>query len=171
MPTAQLNIRVPVEHHDLMRVVAARLRQDKDFSEVLTALVAGVAVPVATVAGDSITSILSRLESVEAQLADLRQKTVSAPLVAVESVKVADTLMTPEALPEPPQKRQTRKPWTEADYAALRRIAAEGRTQADAARELGRPDGLVSEKWRALDLPVPPRKGRKLPSRSSPLPD
>lgn len=168
MPTAQLNIRVPAEHHDLMRDVAARLRQDKDFAEALTAFVASVAMPaVSTVASGSIASILARLESVEAQLVDLRQKPASAPLNAVE---LDDTPITPEALPEPPQERQTRKRWTEADYAVLRRIAAEGGTQAEAVRELGRPDGSVSEKWRELGLPVPPRKGRKLTRPPSPSP-
>jgi hypothetical protein len=168
MPTAQLNIRVPAEHHNLMKDVAARLRQDKDFAEALTAFVAGVAAPVA---GGSVASILTRLESVEAQLAERGQKPASASLDAVTPVAVADMPVTAEALPETAKPRQTRKPWADADDAVLRRVHAEGGTQAEAARELGRPDGTVSEKWRALDLPVMPRKGRKLTPRSSPLPD
>lgn len=77
MPTPQLNIRVPTEHHKLMKNVAAKLRQDKGFAKALTAFVADVAPTVSAVAGDSIASILTRLESVEAQLAELRQSPAS----------------------------------------------------------------------------------------------
>lgn len=63
--------------------------------------------------------------------------------------------------------KQRRRPWTDADDEALRTIAERGGTQAEAAKELGRPDGIVSEKWRALGLPVPPRKGRVLGPRKA----
>lgn len=58
--------------------------------------------------------------------------------------------------------RRSPRPWTDADDAQLRRVAERGGTQADAARELGRSDGMINEHWKALGLPVPPRKGRKL---------
>lgn len=63
--------------------------------------------------------------------------------------------------------KQRRRPWTDADDEVLRAIAERGGTQAEAAKELGRPDGIVSEKWRALGLPVPPRKGRVLGPRKA----
>jgi hypothetical protein len=58
--------------------------------------------------------------------------------------------------------KPSRQRWTDADDDVLRRIAAKGGTQADAVRELGRPSSVVNGKWKALGLPVPPRKGRKL---------
>ena len=51
-----------------------------------------------------------RLKVLEQQVADLRQKPANASLDAVEPVGVADTPLTPEALPKPPQEHQTRKP-------------------------------------------------------------
>lgn len=74
----------------------------------------------------------------------------------------ADDAEQPEDAGQPERQKQRRRPWTEADDDALREIAAAGGTQAEAAKRLGRPDGIVSEKWRLLGLPVPPRKGRRL---------
>lgn len=102
----------------------------------------------------------------EAMAVELHQRADGKPVDAVEPALVAaDTPMTPEALPDPPQKRQTRKPWAEADDAVLRRVHAEGGIQADAARELGRPTSVVNGKWKALGLPVMPRKGRTVTRR------
>lgn len=110
-------------------------------------------------------NINDRLNALEQQVADLRQKPASASLDAVELVEAPDMPSTPEALPDPPQKVQTRKRWREADDDVLRRIAAEGGTQADAVHELRRPSSVVNGKWKALGLPVEPRKGRKLKPR------
>jgi hypothetical protein len=225
MPTAQLNIRVPAEHHDLVRMIAARLRQDKDFAGVLAALVAEtVAVADSSNSRSNVDPILEelaitqaemravhmtlhdvvtlrdRLEILEAEVAGLRQRGADEPvepvegveariealeaealldeiapeprqrgastaLDAVEPVEAADMPVSTEALPKAVKKCQTRKRWTEADDAVLRRIAAEGGTQADAVAELDRSESVISQKWRALGLPVSPRKGRKLARR------
>jgi hypothetical protein len=85
---------------------------------------------------------------------------------AVEPVGSVEVPETAETHPRPSggtdKGKQSRQKWTDADDDVLRRIAAEGGTQADAARELGRPSSVVNGKWKALGLPVPPRKGRKL---------
>jgi hypothetical protein len=166
MPTAQLNVRVPAEHHDLMKGIAAKLRQDKGFAEALDAFVASVAPSLASVAGDSIASILIRLESIEARLADLDQKPIRTSLDAFMPVEGAEMATTTEALPKAANPPQRRRRWTDADDAVLRRIAAEGGTQADAAHELGRRSSVVNGKWKALRLPDIPRKGRTVTRRS-----
>jgi hypothetical protein len=112
MPTAQLNIRVPAEHHDLVRMIAARLRQDKDFAGVLAALVAEtVAVADSSNSRSNVDPILEelaitqaemravhmtlhdvvtlrdRLEILEAEVAGLRQRGVDEPVEPVEPVE------------------------------------------------------------------------------------
>jgi hypothetical protein len=64
MPSPQLNLRVPLEHHDLLKAVAGRLRTDAAFADRIAALLAGVAAPVAD--ASNLASIMSRLEVLEA---------------------------------------------------------------------------------------------------------
>jgi hypothetical protein len=68
MPSPQLNLRVPQEHHDILKAVAARLRNDAAFADHLAALLAGVAPPVAFPVADASTlaAIIARLEALEA---------------------------------------------------------------------------------------------------------
>jgi hypothetical protein len=46
--------------------------------------------------------------------------------------------------------RRSPRPWTNADNATLRLIIDRGGTQAEAAREMDRSDGTISERWRKL---------------------
>ena len=116
---------------------------------------------------ERVAALAARVERLEAvQAAPAIPSRQGSALDAVEPVGGAEVLKTPEALPGASGRlvegRRSRRPWTDADDAELRRIAERGGTQADAARELGRSDGVINEKWKALGLPVPPRKGRKL---------
>jgi hypothetical protein len=55
-----------------------------------------------------------------------------------------------EDKPSGQARRRSPRPWTDADDAELRRLFDQGRTQADARREMGRPSGVISEKWGKL---------------------
>jgi hypothetical protein len=174
MPSPQLNLRVPQEHHAILKAVAARLRDDVGFADHLAALLAGVAAPVAAPVADasSLASVMSRLEALEAlkdrvEALELRMRQESAGTVAERDgsvMAVGEVLEPSEASGGP----QTRRKWTPEDDAALQAIAARGGTQADAGQELGRPSSVINAKWKALGLPVPPRKGRKLTRRQPP---
>jgi hypothetical protein len=168
MPTAQLNIRVPFEHHDLVRTVAARLREDKEFAESLAAFVADHSSTVSPASMPA--TILDELAAIKARLDALEaipfQKPVGASLDAVKREESGVVALEPEAPVARSNEPQRRRPWTEADDAVLRRIAGSGGTQADACYELGRPESVISLKWRKLGLPIEPRKGRKLKSRA-----
>jgi hypothetical protein len=172
MPSPQLNLRVPLEHHDLLKAVAGRLRTDAAFADHLAALLAGVADPVASPVADasSLASIMSRLEVLEAlkdrvEVLELRMRQESAGTVAERDGRVVGAALEPSEASGGPQ---TRRKWTPEDDAALQAIAARGGTQADAGQELGRPSSVINAKWKALGLPVPPRKGRKLTRRQPP---
>jgi hypothetical protein len=173
MPSPQLNLRVPLEHHDLLKAVAGRLRTDAAFADRIAALLAGVAAPVASPVADAsnLASIMSRLEVLEAlkdrvEVLELRMRQESAGTVAERD----GTVMAVGAL-EPSEascSQLKRRKWAPEDDAALQAIAARGGTQADAGQELGRPSSVINAKWKALGLPVPPRKGRKLTRRQPP---
>jgi hypothetical protein len=205
MPSPQLNLRVPLEHHDLLRAVAARLREDAAFRDHLAALIAGVAAPVADpvaapvagvaapVAGDSVTAHLEALEErvaaleereprmtmlealagrvahLEARLERGTGQEAPQPVVegAGEALEASEALEPGKTPREAPGGPQTRRKWTPEDDAALHAIASRGGSQADAGQELGRPSSVINAKWKALGLPVPPRKGRKLTRRQS----
>ena len=103
MPSPQLNLRVPLEHHDLLRAVAARLRSDAAFADHIGALLAGVAAPVAD--ASTLASIMARLDALERGT------------VAQAAGKVV------EAVP-PPVPSDSLPPgnWSEEEAAALRSI-------------------------------------------------
>jgi hypothetical protein len=125
MPTAQLNVRVPAEHHDLVRMIAARLRQDKGFAESLAAFVADQAGTVADRSNSrsnvdpildelaitqaqvraihmtlhDVVTLRDRLEILEAEVAGLRQRGADEPVEPVEGVEARiDEALEPEAL-------------------------------------------------------------------------
>jgi hypothetical protein len=125
MPTAQLNVRVPAEHHDLVRMIAARLRQDKGFAESLAAFVADQAGTVADRSNsrsnvdpildelaitqaqvraihmtlNNVVTLRDRLEILEAEVAGLRQRGADEPVEPVEGVEARiDEALEPEAL-------------------------------------------------------------------------
>jgi hypothetical protein len=131
MPSPQLNLRVPLEHHDLLRAVAARLRHDAAFADHLGALLAGVADPTAgatTPVADAstIASIMARLDALERGT------------VAQAAGKVV------EAVP-PPVPSDSLPPgnWSEEEAAALRSI------------RLGRSEDVPQE-----PAPAPARRAR-----------
>jgi hypothetical protein len=160
MPSPQLNLRVPLEHHDVLRAVAARLKSDAAFRDQLAALIAGVAAPVAGVAGDSLTARVDSLEErVKALEAGAGQESAGEPREAGEALEPL------EAAGKAPGGPQKRRPWTEEDFAALRDLGSRGGTQADACRELGRTSSDVNKYWKQLGLPEIPRKGRVLGKR------
>jgi hypothetical protein len=180
MPSPQLNLRVPSEHHAILKRVASRLREDVAFKDQLAALVAGVAAPVAGVAGDSIVARLeARLEALEEREPRMvRIEALEARLEVLEALRgtgqggsqtaaeaAGEALDASEATQEAPGGPQTRRKWTAEDDAALRRIHAEGGIPEDARRQLGRPSSVIIGKWKALGLPVQPRAGRKLGKR------
>jgi hypothetical protein len=122
MPTAQLNVRVPAEHHDLVRMIAARLRQDKGFAESLAAFAADQAGTVADRSNsrsnvdpildelaitqaqvraihmtlNNVVTLRDRLEILEAEVAGLRQRGADEPVEGVEAR--IDGALEPEAL-------------------------------------------------------------------------
>jgi hypothetical protein len=104
-----------------------------------------------------------RLANVEARLERLERAGASTVAVGGEA---ADALEAMEAA-ESTDGKQRRVRWTAEDDAALRRIAADGGTQADAMRELQRSSGTINAKWKSLGLPVQPRKGRKRQARTA----
>lgn len=121
-----------------------------------------------TVLAAQLTALESRIECLEAGLTPPAipgwQKRQGSTLDAVEPAGGAEMSETPRTHPRASggAGRRSPRPWTDVDDAELRRIFDQGGTQADAARELGRSDGMINEHWKALGLPVPPRKGRKL---------
>jgi hypothetical protein len=120
-------------------------------------------------AGDPIVTQIAELQD---RVARLEAQTSAAPAAsvtgdAVESDGEADAAETDQDTePDTGRARQVRRKWTTDDDAVLRRIFERGGTQADACQELGRPESVISIKWREAGLPVPPRKGRKLTRRS-----
>lgn len=130
---------------------------------------AAVAEAISTGLREQVALMLTTIERLTGQRPVLPPVTVPEPAVeAVEKPMTAEsTDQADQAEDAGEQPRQRRRPWTAEDDAALRAIAERGGTQADAVRELSRPDGIVSEKWRALGLPVPPRKGRSLKRREA----
>jgi hypothetical protein len=126
MPTAQLNVRVPAEHHDLVRMIAARLRQDKGFAESVAAFAADQAGTVADRSNsrsnsrsnvdpildelaitqaqvraihmtlNNVVTLRDRLEILEAEVAGLRQRGADEPVEGVEAR--IDEALEPEAL-------------------------------------------------------------------------
>jgi hypothetical protein len=122
MPTTQLNVRVPAEHHDLVRMIAARLRQDKGFAESLAAFAADQAGTVADRSNsrsnvdpildelaitqaqvraihmtlNNVVTLRDRLEILEAEVAGLRQRGADEPVEGVEAR--IDEALEPEAL-------------------------------------------------------------------------
>jgi hypothetical protein len=113
MPSPQLNLRVPLEHHDLLRAVAARLRHDAAFAVHLGALLAGVGDPTAG-ATDPVADA-STLASIMARLDALERGTVAQ--AAGEALEVV------EAVP-PPVPSDSLPPgnWSEEEAAALRSL-------------------------------------------------
>jgi hypothetical protein len=120
-------------------------------------------------AGDLIVTQIAELQDRVARL-EAQTSVVTAASVtggAVELDEKADAAETNQGTePDIGRERQVRRKWTTDDDAVLRRIFERGGTQADACQELGRPESVISIKWREAGLPVPPRKGRKLTRRS-----
>src|SRR3954464_13445897 len=81
---------------------------------------------------DPMADLARRLQTVEARLAKLEK---AGPGMVEDGGEVVDAPVAVEA-GEPSDRQQRRRPWAAEDDSALRRIAAEGGTQADAIREL-----------------------------------
>jgi hypothetical protein len=109
---------------------------------------------------------MSRLEALEA-LKD-RVAALELRLDQGGTGMVAEAVGEPVETMAPVEARQTRRKWTDVDFAAIQAIAGRGGTQADACRELGRTSSDVNKYWKSMGLPVPPRKGRKLTRRQPP---
>jgi hypothetical protein len=120
-------------------------------------------------AGDPIAAQVAELQDRVARL-EAQTSAVPAASVTVGAVEpdgeVGSTETDQGTEPDAGRLRQVRRKWTTDDDAVLRRIFERGGTQADACQELGRPESVISNKWREAGLPVPPRKGRKLTRRS-----
>lgn len=73
MPNPQVNCRVPEEHHGLMRLVAAKLRESPEFAQVLAGVIADMPEAPRPVSGpevmEAIRDLQERLEAVEERLA------------------------------------------------------------------------------------------------------
>jgi hypothetical protein len=127
---------------------------------------------IAASGGDPMADLARRLAAVEARLAKLGQEeaTTVEEGVPVDALETLEVMEGPTVVTEARSGgRQKRRPWTAEEDAAIKRIAGEGGTQADAVRELQRPSSIINVKWRSLGLPVEPRKGRKLgPYRTRP---
>jgi hypothetical protein len=108
-----------------------------------------------------------RLEVVEARMAQAGATNAAMVEDGGEAVDAPDGMKAaePEPAAEGLSDGKQRRPWTAEDDAALRRIAAEGGTQADAMRKLQRTSSTINSKWKSLGLPVEPRKGRVLGPR------
>jgi hypothetical protein len=111
-------------------------------------------------ATDPVADLARRLQAVEARLARLEQDGAVLVEDRVGPVDAPEVMKAAEG-PSGRKRGRSRRPWTDADDAALKRIAAEGGTQADAIKELQRSSSYINLKWRSLGLPVEPRKGRK----------
>jgi hypothetical protein len=108
-------------------------------------------------------------DPIAAQIAELRDRVarLEARTSAVPATAATGGAVEPDVDADAADRsRQVRRKWTTDDDTALRRISERGGTQADACQELGRPESVISTKWREAGLPVPPRKGRKLTRRS-----
>jgi hypothetical protein len=129
MPTAQINVRIPAEYHDLVRIVAAKLREDEGFAALLAGFVAEQAGGVAGSSRgsssidiiDELTILRTRLDAVEAEMVELRQEAVRKPVDAVEPVKDAPP-PTPEIPQWPSNGSRTQREWSEEEKAALQTI-------------------------------------------------
>ena len=116
---------------------------------------------------DPVADLARRLAAVEARLTKLGQGEAATVEegVPVDALETLEVMEGPTVVTEARSGgRQKRRPWTAEEDAAIKRIAGEGGTQADAVRELQRPSSIINVKWRSLGLPVEPRKGRKLGS-------
>ena len=199
----QLNIRLPTEHHDMIRELAQRLRADPSLAVGLESLLAQArkGAAQAGVIGSSPDNPIAL--GLADEVADLRERSALLPeilerlaqaeefarriMAFAESINEgivkdrearAATLSDPASPVAIPGDSPTRgkpakakaavgsgkrdrgktgkggrrppRPWTEEDNATLRRIIERGGTQAEAAREMDRSDGTISERWRKL---------------------
>jgi hypothetical protein len=158
LPTC--SVRARREHHQLLRRIGRALAAQPDLSESLDALIAGVTPDVTrpyTSADQRFEDIERRLERLEAT-AVLRSETHNV-LPQRDTGDTRDTIpqhAAPTVTRQPPRtaagqiRRRQPRPWTESDDAELRRIFDQGRTQADACREMDRPNSVISGKWGRL---------------------
>jgi hypothetical protein len=127
MPSPQLNLRIALEHHALLKAVAAHLRNDAAFANQLAALLAGLAAPIAPPVADasSLASIMARLEALERRMVaeaagEALEVDAQRPLKAPEPIPIAAPVKT---VP-PPVPSDSLPPgnWSEEEAAALRSI-------------------------------------------------
>lgn len=158
LPTC--SVRARPEHHKLLRSIGRALAAQPDLSESLTALIAGVTPNVTR----PYTGTDQRFEDIERRLDRLEAATVlrSETQNVLPQRETGDTRDTspqhaaPTVTRQPPRtaagqiRRRQPRPWTESDDAELRRIFDQGRTQADACREMDRLSSVVSGKWSKL---------------------
>ena len=133
-PTPTITLRVRLEHHDLVRKVAARLKADPAFAAALTAIITED--PAAS--GDGWTA---RLEALEARMAALEDRAASVP----PSRHPAEQKTAPPA-PEVTGAKQGGAPPT---FGATVKAAREGRGLSKAA--LAKMVGLSGEAIRLIE--------------------
>ena len=158
LPTC--SVRARPEHHKLLRSIGRALAAQPDLVESLETLIAGVTPDVTrpyTAVDQRFEDIERRLERLEA-VAVLRSETRNV-LPQRDTSDTRDTSpqhAVPAATRQPPRtvagqiRRRQPRPWTESDDAELRRIFDQGRTQADACREMDRLSSVISPKWGRL---------------------
>jgi hypothetical protein len=155
LPTC--SVRARPEHHQLLRRIGRALAAQPNLSESLDALIAGVTQDVTR----SYTGVNQRFEDMERRLQRLEAEAVlrSETQAVLPQRDTRDTVpqhAAPTVTRQPPRtaagqaRRRQPRPWTESDDAELRRIFDQGRTQADACREMDRPNSVISGKWGRL---------------------
>ena len=128
MPSPQLNLRIALEHHALLKAVAAHLRNDAAFANQLAALLAGLAAPIAppVVNASSLASIMARLEALERRMvAEAAGEALEAVEVdAQRPLKAPEPIAAPVKAVPPPVPSDSLPPgnWSEEEAAALRSI-------------------------------------------------
>ena len=168
LPTC--SVRALPEHHQLLRRIGRALATQPELSESLEALIEGVTQDVTR----PNTAWDQRFEDVERRLARLEAEAVlrsetqaviqhrdtrnTAPQHGPPAVTRQRPPREPTrrdrpapwraaSLPAPDGKRRPPRPWTEPTMLELRRIFDQGRTQADACREMDRLSSVISPKW------------------------
>jgi len=165
--TPTLSLRVPPEHHDLVRAVVARLKADTNFADTLRTLLPLAPEDTASAASlPNLHDLMRRLDAVEAWIADHGAEAPPGIPVhtAVSTVRSPLPPHETEVVPAPavtqPASQADREPWTFGTGTA-KRLSPAGRAELVRRHRLGESDIVIAaaldvspftvRKWRAVD--------------------
>jgi DNA-binding NarL/FixJ family response regulator len=163
MPTPQINIRVPTEHHDLMRLIASAVKRNPSIVAALRAVCQdGESSFALAITPESSPESSLRIDALDDRIAALEEKEPRMAKIDALEVRMAaleermdgiDRTAAPRQ-PRPPAegKRRPKTDITPELHRRIHELRAEGKTHRAIADELGISNGVVHDR---LNKPLP----------------